>query len=38
MMRQAVEVLSDEELAELRAASDTLGRLIETLHQRTAGA
>jgi DNA-binding MarR family transcriptional regulator len=37
-MRAAVGVLSDDELAELVAASDTLGRLIATLQQQTADA
>jgi DNA-binding MarR family transcriptional regulator len=34
-MRRAVEVLNDDELAELAAASETMHRLIETLRQRT---
>jgi DNA-binding MarR family transcriptional regulator len=38
LMRATVEQLSDEELRELAAASETLGRLIETLQQRAAAA
>jgi DNA-binding MarR family transcriptional regulator len=36
LMRDTVAELSDGELAELVAASETLGRLIETLQQRKA--
>jgi DNA-binding MarR family transcriptional regulator len=36
LMRDTVQELSDEELAELVAASETLGRLIETLQRRRA--
>jgi DNA-binding MarR family transcriptional regulator len=38
LMRSAVEQLSDDELTQLVAASETLGRLIETLQQRTLSA
>jgi DNA-binding MarR family transcriptional regulator len=34
LMRETVQELSDRELAELVSASETLGRLIETLQQR----
>ena len=38
LMRESVQELSDEELAGLAAASETLAALIETLQQRRAGA
>lgn len=38
LMRETVEELSDAQLAELVAATETLGRLIETLQARRAGA
>jgi DNA-binding MarR family transcriptional regulator len=38
LMRETVEELSDEELSELVVASETLGRLIETLQQKKAHA
>jgi DNA-binding MarR family transcriptional regulator len=38
LMRATVEQLSDDELTGLAAASETLGRLIETLQQRAAAA
>ncbi len=38
LMRETVEELSDEELAGLVAAGETLARLIESLQQRTPGA
>jgi hypothetical protein len=34
LMRSTMDELSDDELAELVAAGETLGRLIETLQQR----
>jgi DNA-binding MarR family transcriptional regulator len=37
-MRETVEGLGDDELAQLVAASETLGRLIETMQQRAAEA
>ena len=37
LMRSAMDELSDEELAELVAAGETMGRLIETLQQRAQG-
>ena len=36
LMRDTVQELSDEELAELVAASETLGRMVETLQRRRA--
>jgi DNA-binding MarR family transcriptional regulator len=36
VMRETLRELSDEQLAELVAAGETLGRLVETLQQRTA--
>jgi DNA-binding MarR family transcriptional regulator len=36
VMRETLKELSDEELTELVAAAETLGRLVETLRQRTA--
>jgi DNA-binding MarR family transcriptional regulator len=38
LMRSTMDELSDDELAELVAAGETLGRLIETLQQREQGA
>lgn len=38
LMRSTMDELSDEELAELVAAGETMGRLIETLQQRAQGA
>jgi DNA-binding MarR family transcriptional regulator len=38
LMRETVEGLSDKELADLVAASETLGRMIETLQQRRGSA
>jgi DNA-binding MarR family transcriptional regulator len=37
LMRQTVEEISDEELAALVAAGETLGRLIDSLQQRKVG-
>jgi DNA-binding MarR family transcriptional regulator len=37
LMRATVEELSDDELTQLVAASETLGRLIDTLQQRSPG-
>jgi DNA-binding MarR family transcriptional regulator len=36
VMRETLKELSDEELTELVAAAETLGRLVETLQERTA--
>jgi DNA-binding MarR family transcriptional regulator len=36
VMRETLKELSDQQLAELVAAAETLGRLVETLQQRTA--
>jgi DNA-binding MarR family transcriptional regulator len=36
LMRDTVQELSDEELAELVSASETLGRMVETLQRRRA--
>ena len=38
LMRETVQKLTDDELAQLVAASETMGRLIETLQQRRTGA
>ncbi len=38
MMREALKELSDAELGELVAATETVGRLVETLQRRAAPA
>jgi hypothetical protein len=38
LMRNTLNELSDGELADLVSASETMGRLIETLQRRRAGA